>query len=172
MVELLSMYPIAEILIILILGGGALWKFWKWISGLYKEHKANQQAAYQQGISAEKDKEKEIERFEKGEARMTELEEQEKDLDSRLKKQEEQLESIVLSDQLDIKQQVKKTYEKVYRTRTIDSYDLDILEQRFKIYKARGGNGHTEALMKWIRENATVVTAYPVHNRFEDDDNE
>ena len=76
MVELLSMYPIAEILIILILGGGALRKLWKWASGLYKEHKANQQAAYQQGVSAEKDKEKEIERFEKGEARMTELEEQ------------------------------------------------------------------------------------------------
>jgi hypothetical protein len=50
-------------------------------------------------------------------------------LEDLLLKQQVLIDSLVESDNLTIKRQIKKTWDKVRITRNIDSYELNLLEQ-------------------------------------------
>lgn len=161
MAELIALIGIDGILLVLFICLPALAKCGEWIYKLFQWRKNTRKEDVGQGRAEEQRRNATEERFEAGEERIEELEEKEINLETMMQNQQAQINSLIASDNLEIKHQIKKTWEKVRITRTIDSYDLDILEQQFAIYTARGGNSWAKAMMEDIRKIATTTTAIP-----------
>ena len=169
MSTLLTTYSVTTIVLILIIAIPALVKFVKWILDLVKAHKANQQSAFEQGAAAAHEEEELEERFEAGEEFMQELDQREDLLEQLLQNQQAQLDSLIRSDNLNIKRDIKRTWERVVKFRKpIDAYDLSLLQDRFEIYRARGGNSWAHDLMKQIQRAATTTSAVDTDNEDQD----
>lgn len=170
MTELLAMVPIATIILILIICVPQIIKFVSWIITICKKHKQNQQTSFDAGRQAELEIIEEEQRFEEGEARIGELEVKEDKLEEILLKQQQQIDSLVTSDNLNIKYCIKRTWEKVVKFhQPIDAYDLSILEDRYAIYASRGGNSWAHDMMVEIRRQATTTTPAPLAPEHKED---
>ena len=168
---LLATVPVATIILVLIVCVPQIVKFVSWILSLAKMHKQNQQASFNAGRRAEQVENKEEERFEAGERRICLLETREDKLEQILLAQQKQIDSLVESDNLEIKHTIKRTWEKVCKfNQPIDAYDLSLLEDRFALYEARGGNSWAHDMMKEIRKKATTTTSIPAHSSSVDSD--
>ena len=141
-------------------------KFANWIIGLVKKHQANQQSAFNQGVAAAQEEGRVEERFEAGELIMKQLQDKENTLEKILLNQQKQLESLMNSDNLEIKQDIKRMWVKVTKFRQpIDYHDLEILNERFKIYKERGGNSWAESMMNDINSKATITSPHSMKDQ-------
>lgn len=171
MTELLAMVPLATIILILIVCVPQIIKFVNWIISIVKKHQSNQQEAFEAGREAEQEEFEEEQRFEAGEARIGELEKKESNLELMMRNQQEQINSLVTSDNLNIKQTIKRTWEKVVKfNQPIDAYDLSVLEERYTLYASRGGNSWAKTMMEEIRKKATTTSPAPLKPEHKDDD--
>ena len=81
------------------------------------------------------------------------------------KEQSEELTRLRKSDRLAIKTWIKEQHEKWIRLGCIDNYTLDLLEERYAIYKEEGGNSWAKKLMDELRAlpTVTVVAITDIH---------
>lgn len=149
---------LALIIIVLLVCIPSIVKVIEWIAKLIQKIKSFRQNEFKRGQQAVIQQDTIEDRFEDGEERIEELEMRECKLEDILRKQQQQTDSLIESDNLNIKRQIKKTWDRVRITRTIDSYELDLLEHQFRIYQARGGNSWAEGMMKEIRAIATTTS--------------
>ena len=98
---------------------------------------------------------------------MTKLEKDVHDLKLIAERQQELIELLIASDELDIKSWIKMQHEKWIPRQCIDSQTLDLLAQRFEIYEQEGGNSWAEKLVNELKA-LPVVTAIPVTPRDQD----
>lgn len=157
MAELLSAFSLETILIILIVSIPYLIKGVKAIYKFFQHMAERRQATLQEGRNMEREEQQIKTRFENGENRIGNLETRESELEAILKRQQELIDLLVISDELDIKAWIKAQHDKALLKKSLDSETRDLLEQRFAIYKKEGGNGWAEQMMKDIR-NMPVVT--------------
>lgn len=161
LIALLQGGNLALIIIILLVTLPAIARFIEWVIKIVQKVKDSRQASFERGQQSIVEQGTIEERFEDGEERIEDLEKREDKLEDLLLKQQVLIDSLVESDNLTIKRQIKKTWDKVRITRNIDGYELDLLEQQFAIYKARGGNSWAESMMREIRAIATTTRAIP-----------
>lgn len=165
MSTLLTTYSITTILLILIVAIPAIIKAITWIINIVKKHHANLQEAFDDGHDAAQEEEAVEERFEAGEDFMKKLDERETTLEQIMKDQQEQIgllrsevKTLTDSDNLNIKQDIKKTWVRVVQQgHHIDYHDLDVLRARFEIYKERGGNSWAAQMMNEINAHAAIT---------------
>ena len=146
--ELISTFGIGTVIIILLVGIPAIVNFISWCKGIWKTREQFKQENIEAGRKMEIRKEEKEMRFSNGEARMTNLEEDVKDLKTIIARQQQLIELLVESDELDIKSWIKAQHEKWMPRRCIDGQTLELLCQRFKIYTKEGGNSWAEKLVE------------------------
>ena len=165
MANLLTTFSVGFIVLVLVVCLPALVKFVNWIIKIVKQHNQNQQNAINTGRVLQQEDDAEEERFEKGEARIGNLEAREDKLETLLINQQKQIDTLIASDNLNIKYNIKRTWEKVCRQHLpIDAYDLDLLESRYALYAARGGNSWAKKMMEEIRKVATRTEVAPLRD--------
>lgn len=109
------------------------------------------------GRELERKDEENEERLVHGEARMDNLETDVHDLKEVLARQQKLIELLISSDELDIKSWIKAQHDRCIPLGCIDSQILELLEQRYAIYKKEGGNSWAKKLMDEMRALPTVV---------------
>lgn len=157
MVELLSTFSAETLLIVLVICIPYIIKGIKAIYNFFQHLKERRQATLDEGRRLQREEQEIENRFEAGEERIDDLEAKENKLEDILKHQQDLIDLLVWSDELDIKAWIKLQHDKALLKKSIDSETRDLLEQRFAIYKKEGGNGWAEQMMKDIR-NMPVVT--------------
>ena len=167
MVELISTFGLSNILIVLLIAIPCLIGFVTWCKGLWAKREKFKQENIEKGKQIEARAEAKETRLQSGETRMTQLETDVKDLKDIVKRQNELIELLILSDELDIKAWIKMQHEKWVPRNCIDSQTLDLLEQRFAIYTKEGGNSWAERLVRDLRA-LPVVTIVPISDIHEE----
>ena len=150
--------PLSTVIIVLIVCIPTLIKWIKAIIGYIKSVKTEREALIEEGRKIERASQAANDRFSAGEARITKLESEEADLETRLQTQEKLLSLLIESDQLNIKAWIKSQHEKWMAKKYIDSQSLDLLEARYKIYVREDGNSWAEKLMNDLRALPIVTT--------------
>lgn len=161
--ELITTYGVATIVIILLVGIPAIVNFISWCKKLWKTREDFKQANIDKGKEIEARAEAKEARLQKGEARMGTLEKDVISLKEIAEKQQKLIELLIKSDELDIKSWIKAQHEKWIPKQCIDSQTLDLLEQRYAIYKEEGGNSWAKKLVDELRA-LPVVTIVPIIN--------
>ena len=167
MAGLIESFGLGTVVIILLLGGAAIVKFIEWCKKTWQKRSDFAQQNQQLGMQKEQEIEAREERLASGEARMTVLEGNVKELTAIAKRQQELIELLVQSDELDIKSWIKTQHEKWIPLGCIDSQTLDILEQRYAIYAKEGGNGWAKKQVEEMRALPTV-TVVPVPELYQE----
>ena len=167
MAGLIETFGLGTVVIILLLGGAAIVKFIEWCKKTWQKRSDFAQQNQQIGMQKEQEIEAREERLANGEARMTVLVGNVKELTAIAKRQQELIELLVQSDELDIKSWIKTQHEKWIPLGCIDSQTLDILEQRYAIYAKEGGNGWAKKQVEEMRALPTV-TVVPVPELYQE----
>ena len=168
MSSLLTTYTITTVVLVLCVCIPMIVKGVTWIINLVKKHKSNQQEAFEAGYEAAEEDEAIEERFCEGEEFMQKLEKRETDLEQIMKDQQEQIgllrqeiKNLSESDNLNIKHDIKKAWVRVVQLgHSIDYQDLEVLNARYAIYAARGGNSWAKTMMDEINKRATITSPY------------
>ena len=141
LIGLIETYGVGTVLIVaLIVIGfliGVIIKVQKWFKGLDSYKKEYEQ----RGVAAERER-KNIE----------EMDTHITTLDGRVDRVEQSMDILLTSDKLDIKAYITEQYHYYMPKGYIDEEVMDLLEQRFDVYKKEGGNGFAERMMKELRE--------------------
>lgn len=164
MSQILSTFGVGTVLIILLVAIPTIVNFITWCKGIWSKREQFKQDNINKGREMEAHKEEKETRFSNGEARMTSLEEDVKDLKTIIARQQQLIELLVESDELDIKSWIKAQHEKWMPRRCIDGQTLELLCQRFKIYTKEGGNSWAEKLV----EDLMALPIIPAEPRDED----
>ena len=157
MVELISTYGLTAVILVLLIAIPAIFNFIKWCKGLWQEREKFKQQNIQKGIQIETETEKKEARLQDGEARMTKLEADVKDLKDLIATQQKLIELLIKSDELDIKSWIKMQHERWIPKGCIDSQTFDLLEQRYAVYTSEGGNSWAKKLVEELRALPTVT---------------
>ena len=157
MIELLTTFNITTVVLILLIAIPAIVNFIKWCKNTWQEREKFKKDNIAKGREMEAAAEAEEARLEKGEARMADLEEAVKELKDIAARQEKMITLLINSDELDIKCWIKMQHEKWVPKGCIDSQTLDLLEARYAIYTAEGGNSWAKKLMDELRALPTVT---------------
>lgn len=128
MAELLSAFSLETILIILIVCIPYIIKGIKAIYKFFQGLKERRQATLEEGRNLEREEQQTKSRFEKGENRISNLETKESELEAILKRQQELIDLLVMSDELDIKAWIKAQHDKALLKKSLDSETRDLLE--------------------------------------------
>lgn len=158
---LLAKFSIETILIISITVIGGLIKLATWCYKMYQAKKQNDEDNINQGRQLEQRKSAQEERFTAGEARIAALEKNIEKLTEIINKQQQSIDILIASDELDIKTWIKSQHEKWTAKGYIDNYTFDLLEQRYAIYTKEGGNSWAKKLMGDLR-HLPVVAVIPI----------
>ena len=159
---LITTYGIGMVVIVLLVGIPSIFKFIKWCKDLWESREEFKQKNIEHGKKLEAEAEHEEARFSAGEQRMKQLETDVADLKKLVEQQAKLIELLIKSDELDIKSWIKMQHEKWMPRQCIDSQTLDLLEQRYQVYAAEGGNSWAEKLVKDLRA-LPIVTVVPVN---------
>ena len=157
MVELISAFGVGNILIVLIICIPAIIGLITWCKKIWAIREQFKQDSMKAGVRSYQEHEAEENRFSSGETRIAQLEllaKQQAELYQELKKTNDRL---IRSDRLAIKTYIKEQHDIWVTKGCIDSQVLELLEQRFEIYKEEGGNSWAERLMKDLRALPVVV---------------
>ena len=161
MIELIATFGITPIILILLIGIPAIVNFIIWCKKLWKQRTDYTNENIQRGRDIERAEEAEEHRFESGESRISKLEsiqKQQADLITELKLTNDRL---VRSERLAIKTWIKEQHDIWVPKGCIDGQILELLEQRFEIYREEGGNSWAEKLMNDMRA-LPIVTIIPL----------
>lgn len=148
MAELISTFGLTSIVLILLVAIPAIVNFIGWCKKIWSTREKFKQENINKGRELESRKEEKEMRFSTGEARMTTLESDVKDLKKIIAQQQQLIKLLVESDELDIKSWIKAQHEKWMPRKCIDGQTLELLCQRFKIYTKEGGNSWAEKLVE------------------------
>lgn len=166
MESLIPALGVANIVLVLLIFVPQIIKFVTWIIKLVRKHNENQREAYEEGYEAALEDDETEERFQAGEKYMKELGQREDKLETILLNQQQQIQHLTDSDNLNIKRTIKRTWDKVVKQhRAIDAYELSLLEDQYAIYTARGGNSWAKKMMEDIRRSATTTEPIEVHTQ-------
>lgn len=161
MAALLAQFSLETIIIISIAALAGAFKLYSWAQKMYQKKLSDDAAKIQQGRELQKRDTAQEERFEGGEARIAKLETAIVTLTNIANKQQDQIDLLIQSDELNIKTWMKEQHEKWMPKGFIDNYTYDLLEQRYAIYTKEGGNSWAEKIMSDLR-SLPVVTIVPV----------
>ena len=161
MAALLAQFSLETIIIISIAALVGAFKLYSWAQKMYQKKLSDDAAKIQQGRELQKRDTAQEERFEGGEARIAKLEIAIVTLTNIANKQQDQIDLLIQSDELNIKTWMKEQHEKWMPKGFIDNYTYDLLEQRYAIYTKEGGNSWAEKIMSDLR-SLPVVTIVPV----------
>ena len=161
MAALLAQFSLETIIIISIAALVGAFKLYSWAQKMYQKKLSDDAAKIQQGRELQKRDTAQEERFEGGEARIAKLEIAIVTLTNIANKQQDQIDLLIQSDELNIKTWMKEEHEKWMPKGFIDNYTYDLLEQRYAIYTKEGGNSWAEKIMSDLR-SLPVVTIVPV----------
>lgn len=166
MVTLINTYGVSIVVIILLVAIPALVNFIQWCKNLWAKRQEFQSANIQMGRQMEAAEEQNEARLTNGEQRMSQLETDVSELKAIAERQAQLIELLTKSDELDIKSWIKAQHEKWIIKGCIDSQMLDLLEQRYAIYTAEGGNSWAKKLMDELRAlpTVTVVSLSDIHS--------
>ena len=157
MIELISTYGLSTVVIILLAGIPCIIGFISWCKKIWNNREAFKKEQRNLGRAQEREEEAEEQRFTSGETRIAQLEllvEQQAEMIKELKQITKRLEK---SDRLAIKTYIKEQHDIWVPKGCIDGQVLELLEERFKIYQAEGGNSWAEKLMTDMRALPIVV---------------
>lgn len=163
MVELISTFGIGNILVILLVAIPCIIGFISWCKQIWQKREQFRQNNINQGRQMERAEEAEENRFMSGESRIGSLEilvQQQAEMIKELKKITKRLEK---SDKLAIKTYIKEQHDLWVPKGCIDGQVLELLEERYKIYREEGGNSWAERLMDDLRA-LPVVVIVPVND--------
>ena len=166
MAQLISTFGLGTVVIILLIAIPAIVNFITWCKKLWASREQFRQDNITKGRNLEAREEAEEHRFSAGESRMGTLETDVADLKTLINKQQELIELLIQSDELDIKSWIKMQHEKWIPRNCIDGQTLELLEQRFAIYTKEGGNSWAEKLMNELRALPVIIAA-PINRDFE-----
>ena len=153
---ILEYVSIETIIIVLLFALPYIIKIAKGIFALIKNAKNQREILIQEGRALERADQALVCRFEKGESRITHLEEEENRLEAVLQKQGEILDLLLESDKQSIKAWIKSQHDKWMTKQYIDNQALDLLERRFEIYTKEHGNSWALDLMTDLRDLPVV----------------
>lgn len=167
MADLVTIAPIWLILLVLIVAIPAIIKCITFIINTVRKHNANQAASFEKGMTKQQ-------KITAQEEVITKLAEREDKLEAKLQEQQDALANLAtivtdlaLHNNLMIKQDIKLAWERVHAGGALDLYELDILNQRFEIYRRNGGNSWAMDMMKEIRDKS--ITTQPIDLHHHDD---
>ncbi len=149
----LTAQNIGFVILVLIVMVPQLIKSVQWIINICKQHKKNQQEAFEAGQAAQVTEDEVENRFEAGEEKIENLIEEESKILQSLDSIKQCLEWLNESDNLNIKYVIKRSWEQsVQQGKPLDHYEFELLEHRYAIYRMRGGNSWAEGMMNDIRD--------------------
>lgn len=148
MVDLFTKYEVSEIFVFLIIACLAikeLIEFFDWI-------KDRLQQSYKKNLSKKEQSDKTQQNFKDINKFFIEQEEENKELDERIRHLDDQIQLLIASDRDDIKTFITKEHHYFCRQQGwIDDYSLDCIEKRYEHYKQEGGNSFVIDLMQEIK---------------------
>ena len=164
LITLLSAYPVWTVLIIAVASILSILKIIDWCKKLWAKRAEFRNKAILEGekIQADEDAQKKAE--EEKEARIAALESSVTQLNTMVAQQQEILQLLVESDELDVKAWLKAQHERWIALQCVDSQSLELICQRYEIYKREGGNSWAEKLVEEIKALPTV-TIIPVQKQ-------
>lgn len=165
MAELISTFGIGTIVIILLVSIPLIIRFISWCKGVWKEREKFKQENIAQGRALERTEEAEEHRFESGESRIAKLEVIVEHLTTLVEEQKQTNDRMLRSDKLAIKTWIKEQHSIWTRKGYIDSHVLELLEERFEIYKEEGGNSWAEKLMTELRALPVAIATSIVEHQ-------
>lgn len=163
MAELISTFGIGTVAIILLVSIPAIINFITWCKSIWAKREKFKQENIDKGRAIAVAQEAEEHRFESGETRMAQLELMVTELAALAKEQKKTNDRLIRSDKLAIKTWIKEQHDIWMRKGCIDSHVLELLEERFEIYKEEGGNSWAEKLMNELR-SLPVAVVIPINN--------
>ena len=167
MVELISTFGLGTVVIVLLIAIPAILGVISYGKKLWQTREQFKQENIEKGRRIEALEEEKEARLLRGETRMDNLENDVADLKLFAQRQQELIELLIRSDELDIKSWIKTQHEKWIPRQCIDSQTLELLEQRYAIYTKEGGNSWAEKLVKELRAlpTVTVVAINDIHEQ-------
>lgn len=163
MADLFATFSLDTVIIVLCLALPALIKGITWICKTIKAAAARRRELRNEGAQELMEEQEIEERFEAGEDRITDLEEEEAKLTQILQNQQKQIDLLIRSDELDIKAWLKQQHEHWMHIGAIDSESLSLVIDRYEIYAEEGGNSWAERLVNDIK-SLPIVTAIELQN--------
>lgn len=162
--EMLSSYNIWTILMIGVAFIVGIIKLIEGAKKLWQKRQDFQQQNIAKGIEKEQKKEAQEHRLECEQREIQDMQSQLNLLLQIIEKQQEQIDLLIQSDELDIKAWIKNQHEKWMALQCIDSQSLELLCHRYEIYAKEGGNSWAERLVDDLKSLPVVTTAPLTHN--------
>lgn len=163
MADLFATFSLDTVIIVLCLALPALIKGIAWICKTIKTAAARRRELRNEGAQELMEEQEIEERFEAGEDRIADLEEEEAKLTQILQNQQKQINLLIRSDELDIKAWLKQQHGHWMHIGAIDSESLSLVIDRYEIYAEEGGNSWAERLVNDIK-SLPIVTAIELQN--------
>lgn len=157
MVELITNFGLGSIIIVLLITIPSLFNFIGWCKKMWEKREKFKQDSFNKGHAAAEAEEKEDHRFTDGEVRIAELEKIAKDMQKMWQEQMKINDRITRSDKLAIKTWIKEQHGIWMKKGCIDSQTLELLEERYEIYKEEGGNSWAKRLMDDLRSLPVAI---------------
>lgn len=161
--EFLSAYPAWLVIVIGIMAIYMTVTTIGWIKELWKKRQSFRQSAVHEGEVQQALLDQEQIAKEEREARIKLLEENLAELTTLSKEQKKEIKMLINSDKLSTKAWIKEQHEKWISLQCIDSQSLELICDRFEIYKEEGGNSWAEKLVEEIKA-LPVVVVIPVRS--------
>lgn len=158
----LSQYPIWTVILITVASIIIILKVIEGCKKLWQKRQDFQNAAEQRGEEHQREESAQIQEREDAENRLKKLEENYAKLSEILIRQQQTLDLLMESDELDIKTWIKTQHDQWMPTGYIDSQILDLVCQRYEIYEREGGNSWAKKMVDDLKQ-LTIVTNVPLH---------
>ena len=155
--EFLSAYPLWTVFIIAVITIYATVTTIGWIKGLWQKRKTFQQNAMHEGEvhQAQVDQQHAEEQCQNDRIKL--LEDNLQELTKLAASTQKQTDMLTRSDKLNIKAWIKEQHEKWMQLQCIDSQSLELICDRYDIYKEEGGNSWAEKLVNEIKALPVVI---------------
>lgn len=157
----LSQYPIWTVILITVASIIIILKIIEGCKKLWQKRQEFQNAAEQRGEAHQREEDAQTQEREDTEKRLKELEKNYAALSEILIKQQQTLDLLTESDELDIKTWIKTQHDQWMPTGYIDSQILDLVCQRYEIYEREGGNSWAKKMVDDMKQ-LTIVTNVPL----------
>lgn len=161
--ELFATYTVETVVIILAIGIPAIIKGIGSVKALWKKRTDFITENVRRGHEEEAQKETQMLEKAATEARLSAVEKNIDLLTEIASQQKEQINLLIKSDKLDIKAWIKAQHDYWIPRGYIDSQILDLLEERYEIYKKENGNSWAKKLMDELRALPTI-SVFPINN--------
>ena len=162
MAELISTFGVGMVVIVLLVAIPAIINFITWCKGLWAKREKFKNDNIQKGKDLEAKNEAREAHENAQEKRIKLLEDNLIEMRKANEAQNKQIALLRKSDRLAIKTWIKEQHEHWVKLGCIDNYTLDLLEERYSIYREEGGNSWAEKLMTELRALPVItIVAIP-----------